>query len=46
MKKIVNFVDQASIDRNTAWVLQRKNKDGSGQFMLNPRALDTFGRAA
>ena len=44
MAGIVDFVDQEAIKRNTDWLLGRRNEEGG--FDLNPRALDTFGRAA
>jgi len=45
MKEVVDFVDQSSIDRNSEWMMSRRKQDGSGQFNLNQKALDTFGRA-
>jgi len=44
MAGVVDFVDQTAIERNTDWLLGRRNAEGG--FDLNPRALDTFGRAA
>ena len=44
MAAIVDFVDQATIARNTQWLLGRRT--GSGTFDLNERALDTFGYAS
>jgi hypothetical protein len=46
MRAVVDFVDQDAIDRNSDWLLTRRKADGSGQFDLNPRALDTFGRSS
>ena len=46
MIKVVNFVDQTAVKRNTQWLVNRGKADKSGQFDLNPRSLDTFGRAA
>jgi hypothetical protein len=36
-------VDQGTIDRNKQWLLSRRDLRGS--FLINPKALDTFGRA-
>jgi len=46
MKQVVDFVDDEAITRNSNWLLKRRKNDGSGQFNLNERALDTFGRAS
>ena len=46
MAQVVSFVDEAAITRNSEWLMSRRKQDGSGQFDLNPRALDTFGRAS
>jgi len=45
MKKIVGFVDLENVDRTANWLLSRRKLDRSGEFDLNPRSLDTFGRA-
>jgi len=46
MKEVTDFVDDDSIKRNTNWILSRRKKDGSGSFKVNPKALDSFGRAS
>ena len=43
---MTDFVDDDSIKRNTDWILSRRKKDGSGSFKVNPKALDSFGRAS
>lgn len=43
MKKVVNFVDDESIDRNTAWLITRRSSEKLGKFMMNPEHLDSFG---
>lgn len=45
MREVTDFVDDDTIKRNKDWVLSRRNTDGSGEFMVNPKQLDTFGRA-
>lgn len=44
MRAVTDFVSEDTIERNQRWLLERKG--GNGQFKLNERALDTFGRAA
>jgi uncharacterized protein YfaS (alpha-2-macroglobulin family) len=39
----VRSVDKEMVDRTRAWLLSRR--DGKGGFSVNPKALDTFGRA-
>jgi hypothetical protein len=39
----VRSVDKEMLDRTRAWLLSRR--DGNGGFKVNPRALDSFGRA-
>jgi hypothetical protein len=39
----VRTVDKDMLDRTRAWLLSRR--DGKGGFSLNPKALDSFGRA-
>jgi len=39
----VRKVDQDMVDRTRAWLLSRR--DGKGGFSVNPKALDSFGRA-
>jgi alpha-2-macroglobulin-like protein len=39
----VRNVDKDMVDRTRAWLLSRR--DGKGGFSLNPKALDSFGRA-
>lgn len=46
MRKVVKFVDDKVLNRNTEWLIQRKDKERPGHFKLNPKALDTFGRAS
>ena len=46
MQLLTDFVDDAAITRNTDWLLSRRKADGSGSFELNPKALDSFGRAS
>lgn len=46
MAQVTDFVDTSVIKRNSDWLMNRKKRDGSGQFNLNKRALDTFGRAS
>jgi alpha-2-macroglobulin-like protein len=46
MRNLTDFVDDGTITRNTDWLLSRRKDDGSGSFKLNPKALDTFGRAS
>lgn len=46
MKEVVSFVDQEAIDRNLDWLMSRRATDGSGQFQLNKKALDSFGYAS
>jgi hypothetical protein len=46
MKDVVTFVDDSTIQRNSDWLMKRRKNNGSGQFNLNQKALDTFGRAS
>lgn len=46
MQDVIQGVDKDTIKRNADWLVSRRKKDGSGQFDLNKRALDTFGRAS
>lgn len=46
MKEVAGFVNDDAINRNTAWLMTRRKSDGSGQFHVNPKALDSFGRAS
>jgi hypothetical protein len=46
MKMLTNFVDNEAITRNTDWLLSRRKRDGSGNFEMNPKSLDSFGRAS
>lgn len=39
----VRSVDKEMLDRTRAWLLSRR--DGNGGFKVNPKALDSFGRA-
>src|SRR5215471_4832982 len=39
----VRTVDKEMVDRTRSWLLARR--DGKGGFSMNPRALDSFGRA-
>lgn len=45
MREVTDFVDDDTIQRNKDWVLSRRKPDGSGEFMVNPKQLDTFGKA-
>ena len=47
MKQItaIDFIDRPAFDRNINWLLSRKSSKNLGQFMMNPKALDSFGRA-
>lgn len=44
MNKVVNFVEESSLNRNVDWLMGRRDK--TGKWSLNPRSLDTFGAAA
>jgi len=44
MKQHGKFVNQDTMDRTKQWLMSRLNQDGS--ITLNPKQLDTFGRAA
>ena len=46
MKDTVTFVDDTTLKRNSDWLLSRRKSDGSGQFELNSRSIDTFGKAS
>lgn len=46
MKEVAGFVDDEAMSRNTEWLLSRRKNDGTGQFHVNPKALDSFGRAS
>jgi len=46
MAEVLPEVDRPMIKRSTDWLMSRKMADGSGQFKLNEKALDTFGRAS
>jgi len=46
MNTVVNFVSEADLNRNVDWLMDRRNPDKSGHWELNPKALDTFGRAS
>ena len=46
MKKVVKFVDDGLLKKNTEWLIGRKNPEAPGSFSLNKKALDTFGRAS
>ena len=43
MSKVTSFVDPGMVSDLKAWLMSRK--DGKGQFSLNHKALDSFGRA-
>lgn len=43
INKVSPIVDKAMIDRTTDWLMKRR--DGSGGFMRNPQALDSYGGA-
>ena len=44
MKAVHGGVDEAMINRTAAWLKGRR--DGKGGFKMNPKALDSFGRAS
>lgn len=44
MKKVYGHVDEAMVQRTTAWLLDRR--DGNGGFKRSAQALDEFGRAS
>jgi len=46
MKKVVNFVEDSSLNRNVDWLMGRRKSDRSGKWELNSRSLDTFGYAS
>jgi hypothetical protein len=46
MNKVVNFVRPEDLNRNVDWLMDRRNPDKSGHWELNPKSLDTFGRAS
>lgn len=45
MKKVVKFVDDDVLKKNTDWLMGRRDPENLGRFQLNPASLDTFGRA-
>lgn len=44
MSKVYDGVDQTMIKRTTNWLMKRR--DGKGNFKVNPKGLDSFGRAS
>jgi hypothetical protein len=46
MNKVVNFVKDEDLNRNVDWLMGRRNPDNSGHWELNPKSIDTFGRAS
>ena len=46
MQEVVGFVDREAVERNLDWLESRRSKNGSGQFILNQKALDSFGYAS
>ena len=46
MNKVTNFVSKADLNRNVDWLMDRRNPNNSGQWELNKKAIDTFGRAS
>ena len=43
--KAIDFIDRPAFDRNINWLLCRRSTTDLGQFLMNPKALDSFGRA-
>ena len=43
MAKVTSFVDSGMVSDLEAWIMSRR--DGTGLFLQNPKALDSFGRA-
>lgn len=46
MNKAVSFVQKDSLNRNVDWLMGRRKSDGSGNWNLNSRSIDTFGKAS
>jgi len=46
MQKVVKFVDGEVLKRNSDWLVGRRDRERPGKFSLNPKSLDTFGRAS
>jgi alpha-2-macroglobulin-like protein len=44
MAKVTSIVDQKMVSDLQTWLLSRRN-ESSGLFQMNPKALDSFGRA-
>ncbi len=44
MHKVYGMVDEKMLERTSNWIFNRR--DGNGNFKLNSRALDQFGRAS
>lgn len=43
----LKFVEKADIERTTKWLMEeRASKENPGEFLMNPKALDTFGKAS
>jgi hypothetical protein len=45
MKKVVDFVDDQMVIRSRQWLLSRRDQENPGKFLMNQKALDTFGRS-
>lgn len=43
MSKVTQFVDQGMVNDLQKFLMSRR--DGKGEFLMNPKALDSFGRA-
>jgi hypothetical protein len=43
MSKVTSFVDQGMVSDLKNWLMSRR--DGKGLFLVNSKALDSFGRA-
>jgi len=46
MKKAVNFIDDDATDRNTKWLIGRRDPKRPGKFQMNPKHVDSFGAAS
>ena len=46
MKKVVNFVEDSSLNRNVDWLMGRRKTNRSGKWDLNDKSVDTFGDAS
>jgi len=39
----LRYIDDEQFDRAQNWLIQRRNSEKPGTFLMNPRYLDTFG---